>query len=589
MDLKSIHPETNHKDTLLKAEKFLDNLLVRTNFALKTRTALGWRGLHPSVRNGNGWTCKIRGNEGIYGIHLQACNEDDAHFQLEYGLSYFPLPEEETRMLFATETALLPGHPAYMDYVRNFMCYPEFNDLFHIAKIHITLQKNKRDFVVVSLKGQRKLRTISKEGIYNNYKDEEICLVEPNGIDQDLPAFHLAYPFFEVLSATLTYNLSDAPKEIFYTKDILNEKQPEEALLLGLVFGNSDNLSQTEPSSNSANIIKWSHRLVDSRPFDDAGWWTAHLSLSQNINPHTVKAIDRPQLIVLTGFLGSGKTTFLKNFIEYHTQNNRFVAVIQNEIGQKGLDASMLEDSFGVMEMDEGCVCCSLAGQLRKGIQQIQQSYNPDVIILETTGLANPYNLLDEISEVKDLVRFDSITTVVDMLNIESFMRESHIAEDQIKAADILLLNKTDLISQTKKEALKTVIKNINSDALVLESIKCAINPALIYVADKDEITVTSPVHMHENHMHEHMGSVKVDISLDLDRKNFERYIENIPPGIFRSKGRISFSDSDKLFVFQYVNGRYDLEEYSNTDVVDRYLIFIGKKEALKQIDLSIF
>lgn len=589
MDLKSIYPETNQKDTLLKAEKFLDNLLVRTNFALKTRTALGWRGLHPTVRNGNGWTCKIRGNEGIYGIYHDSTVENDNNYHLCYKLSYFPLPEEETRMLFATETALLPSHTGYMDYVRNFMCYPEFTKLFHIAEIHIDIQKNKRDFLVITLNTQSRIRTISKDGIYNIYDDEKICLVEPDGIDQDLPAFNLSFPFFEILAATLTYNLCDTPMEVFHSNDILNYENPDRELTLGLVFNNSYVHADTETIYNSENITQWDSEKGDTKPFSDASWWTSHLSLGSDNDSNKIKAIDRPQLIILTGFLGSGKTTFLKHFIEYHTQNNRFVAVIQNEIGQKGLDASVLEDSYGVVEMDEGCVCCSLVGQLRKGIQQIQESYNPDVIILETTGLANPFNLLEELEEVKDLVRFDSITTVIDALNIHNFLKETNIAREQIKAADILLINKTDLITEQQLEQLISDIDDINKNALVLESVKGDINPALIYVADKDEIDIVPPPHNHGNHIHEHLGSIKVDIYSKPTRKDFIGFAENLPDGIFRSKGRIEFSDSDISYVFQYVNGRYELEEVTNPTSHENYIVFIGKNESLKRIDISIF
>ena len=590
MDLHSIFPDTGHSDNILKAEKFLDNLLVRTNFTLKTRTALGWRGLHPSVRSGNGWTCKIRGNDGVYGIWLQETRESEKHYQLVYNLAYFPMPEEETRMMFAIETALLPADPQYMDYVRNFMCYPEFTKLFYIAEIHIILQKDNREAIAFSLKAQRRLRTISEEGIYNIHQDEKICLVEPKGVDQDLPAFHLAYPFFEVLGATVTYNLSDAPHSIYTSKAILSSKDPDkefdEMLEIGLVYQNDEAWFDAELFFDR-NLALWFPECEDSRPFNDAPWWTTHLSLSQATGNSGLKAIDRPQLIVLSGFLGSGKTSFLKHFIEYHTQNNRFVAVIQNEIGQKGLDASILEDSFGVMEMDEGCVCCSLAGQLRKGIQQIHQSYNPDVIILETTGLANPFNLLAELEEVKDLIRFDSITTVVDALNINRFMKESHIAEEQIKAADIILVNKIDLIDKQQKEALLEQISSINNNALVLESVKGDINPALIYAADKDEVDLVAPPHSHENHMHEHLGSIKAEITSLPGRGAFEQFIKNLPDGIFRSKGRIAFSDRKEKYVFQYVNGRYELEETVQPEGMEYYLIFIGKNSALEKIDLT--
>ena len=91
---------------------------------------------------------------------------------------------------------------------------------------------------------------------------------------------------------------------------------------------------------------------------------------------------QRPPLILLTGFLGSGKTSFLQHFIEYQTQRSRFVAVIQNEVGEVGLDGKLLD--YQVTEIDEGCVCCSLVGNLKRAVQGILSQFQPDTIILET-------------------------------------------------------------------------------------------------------------------------------------------------------------------------------------------------------------
>ena len=149
---------------------------------------------------------------------------------------------------------------------------------------------------------------------------------------------------------------------------------------------------------------------------------------------------ERPPLIILTGFLGSGKTSFLQHFIEYQTQRSRFVAVIQNEIGEVGLDGKLLD--YTVTEIDEGCVCCSLAGNLKQAVRGILESFSPDTIILETSGLANPLNLLEEMSELGEVVRFDTTVTLVDVLNLESTLSDYRIAVDQIRAADVIVLNK---------------------------------------------------------------------------------------------------------------------------------------------------
>ena len=132
---------------------------------------------------------------------------------------------------------------------------------------------------------------------------------------------------------------------------------------------------------------------------------------NRTIDKKSLGIDERPPLIILSGFLGAGKTSFLQHFIEYQTQCSRFVAVI----GEVGLDGKLLDDT--ITEIDEGCVCCSLVGNLKRAVNGILSSFQPDYIILETTGAANPLNLLDEIVELEAQVRYDCTVTVVDGLN----------------------------------------------------------------------------------------------------------------------------------------------------------------------------
>ncbi len=587
MDLNCLYPTVGQGDTLINAQKFLDNLLIRTNFVLNSRTALGWRGLHPVVKSGFGWTCKIKGSNGVYGIYLYSSKEIDGYYHLNYKLAYFPSPEEEMRMRFALETAIIAGRDEYMELVRNFVTYPDFTDLFYIADINIVLQKDTRDSLSISMSSKQWDRTISEKGIYGMQDGCKICLIEPNELDQNLPSYQLALSFFEVLASTISYNLSAAPEQIYYSPELYqydaSEENCDKPLEIHLVY-KEEEAKESLLFKESTLVFSLAKDAIYT-PFSQSKWWSSHLPFDTKNANNNLKAIDRPQLIILTGFLGSGKTTFLKHFIEYHTQNNRFVAVIQNEIGEKGLDSHLLEDSFGVVEVDEGCVCCSLSGQLKKGIYQVKKAYNPDVVILETTGLANPFNLLNEIDEIQDLVRFDSITTVVDALNVRKSMKESNIVSEQIKAADIIVLNKVDLVEEVELKSVRKLIKSINGKALEIDSVKGDINPALLYVVDKDQISLSPSLHYHCNHMHEALGSIKRDLLCTPFYASFDTFIKNLPEGVFRCKGKVAFRDKDGIYVVQYVNGRYELEEAQKSAKSDCYLVFIGKNECLNKLE----
>jgi G3E family GTPase len=283
----------------------------------------------------------------------------------------------------------------------------------------------------------------------------------------------------------------------------------------------------------------------------------------------------------LSGFLGSGKTSFLQNCIEYHTANNRFVAVIQNEVGEVGLDGKLLEDDYAVLEMDEGCVCCSLIGQLQKGINQILANFHPDVIILETPGLANPYNLLADIAELEDRIRFDSVTVLVDASNFDQNIREYEVAREQIKAADILLLNKIDLISDPEIRAISRKLKEINPNVPILNTTNGQINPGLMYGTDARleprSFKQKTEGRQHSTHTHDHLSSICINIEHPLDRINFLESIKKIPESVYRIKGTVEFTDCEAPCIFQFVNGRYDISEFHRPENTERYLICIGQ------------
>ena len=205
-------------------------------------------------------------------------------------------------------------------------------------------------------------------------------------------------------------------------------------------------------------------------------------------------SIDRPELLILSGFLGSGKTTLLRRFIEHCLQRDRFVAVIQNEIGEIGLDGKLLDHDYSVVEMDEGCVCCSLAGQLKKGLAQILARFRPDVVVLETSGLANPKNLRGELAELVDLVDCGALAVLVDGANIEETLARSAVARDQIEAADILVVNKMDLLSPEDAARVGRTLREINVRALQLQARDGTIPFGLICDADRPPTAEVQPL-----------------------------------------------------------------------------------------------
>jgi G3E family GTPase len=317
---------------------------------------------------------------------------------------------------------------------------------------------------------------------------------------------------------------------------------------------------------------------------DELFFTAHHMGDFKSVDKTILGVDDRPQFIVLTGFLGSGKTTFLKHFLEYQEQMNRFAAVIQNEIGETGLDGKILDREFAVTEIDEGCVCCSLSGNVKVAVSQIMDSFHPDVIVLETTGLANPANLLDEMEELDELIRFDSVTCVVDAASVEDCLREYKVAREQIAAADIILLNKADLAGEKSLSRLEHVIGGINPKAPLVRAVDADVNPALLYGADpletKPRPTRELPAGLAAR-PHTHAGdgleSVKIDLPDPLDKDELIKRLGGLPSTVFRVKGVVELLGHETPAVLQYVAGRFELSEHRAQQAVDPFLVFIGQ------------
>lgn len=177
------------------------------------------------------------------------------------------------------------------------------------------------------------------------------------------------------------------------------------------------------------------------------------------------------KLIILGGFLGSGKTTILLQMAEYlknkKSDSDKNIVIIENEIGEVSIDDQLIRNQgYNVRTMFSGCVCCTMTGDLIVGIRQIQQDLNPDWIILEATGVAYPDNIRENL---KGQVSLEScrIFCIADAGRWPRLMHAMHdIMVDQLRGADVIFLNKIDLIKPKEIEPLLSSICEINSTAV---------------------------------------------------------------------------------------------------------------------------
>src|SRR5580704_9606792 len=170
---------------------------------------------------------------------------------------------------------------------------------------------------------------------------------------------------------------------------------------------------------------------------------------------------------ILTGFLGAGKTTLLNYILK--EQNTYKFGIIVNEVGEIGIDGQLVENaSEEMIQLNNGCVCCTVRKDLVKGVQRLLERGGFDYLLVETTGIADPGPVAQTFLNIPQLtkyVRLDSIITVVDAEQIGKQMKETETAREQVAMADFILLNKIDLVSAPELAAVEETIRDLNPQA----------------------------------------------------------------------------------------------------------------------------
>jgi G3E family GTPase len=572
------------------------SILVKTNFMTNVRYALGWRGIKPVSASTECWTAKIGERAGVFAFWLIHTKRSGDFLEGVWQLYYFPDHDDPLVEVSPMENILKMQRPDYLETVREFNQEPDFHPSFSIGQWHCFLDIRQSRFSVI-LEAPTHIRSIAREGIFSQGDDgEPLLLVEPGGVDGDFPAWTLAEELTDVFLASIAYFSGEIPKllrlaesrgfRMEYGGDSPDEAVPDsEIIRRWLEFGYPEALSKIVREKVWPKL-QWNElSRNDARLALKRIWKNYTTKSGVSLDKQSLGIEDRPQFIILTGFLGSGKTSFLQRFVEYETGRNRYVAIIQNEIGASGLDGQLMESGFTLLEMDEGCVCCTLSGQLRKGIREILSHFQPDVIVLETTGLANPFNLLDEVAGLEDLVRFDSVTTVVDPLNLELALEMSHLAEDQIKAADILLVNKADLASPERLSKMKRKLRAINGKALYFETHYGDINPGLLYDGSGKTEYEVEDSQLHCSHETDHIGSRKIILENAVRQQDILNLLASSPAEIFRIKGAVRLKEETKPVAVQYVAGRFELEKMDEGQYFEPFLVGIGPESALNNFE----
>ncbi len=313
---------------------------------------------------------------------------------------------------------------------------------------------------------------------------------------------------------------------------------------------------------------------------------------------------------VLTGFLGAGKTTLLNRILS--GQQATRTAVLVNEFGEIGIDNELVvATSDAMVELSNGCICCSINGELKEAVHRVLERPDPvDYIVVETTGLADPLPVAMTFlaGDFRDRLRLDSIITLIDAEHFEATAYASPIARAQVVYGDILVLNKCDLVDEERLADVEASLREIKADARLLRADHAGVPLAMLLSvglfetdrlvslqAEEDAHEQAQHDHHHDHqhdHGHEHahhhahtpelegFRSVSLAVEAPFDLRRFQHFLDNqLPASVFRAKGVLWFRESERRHLFHLCGKRFTIDDSDWPDGGPRHtrVVAIGR------------
>ncbi len=311
---------------------------------------------------------------------------------------------------------------------------------------------------------------------------------------------------------------------------------------------------------------------------------------------------------LLSGFLGSGKTTLLRRLLDESRRQGLKPAVLMNEAGDVNLDGLAVDSSVPMAELLGGCICCTIKSDVGMELLNLAKLHRPDVVFIESTGIAQPLEIIDAVSEASLYAKLElrGVLTVVDAGRLLDRVRIGSgktfkLMKEQIRASTLLLLNKADLVRDEELRELEESLRKWNPYADVVATVKCETDLSGIWDGagdrtaldaarrsedsereeekEKERIAGGAPFRVLNSggRDHDHVNVVTHYLSGALDSAAFERFLKELPEGVYRAKGIVTFRDTASRFLFQYAYRESDFLRITPQKTVHDVAVFIGE------------
>lgn len=338
---------------------------------------------------------------------------------------------------------------------------------------------------------------------------------------------------------------------------------------------------------------------------------------------------------IISGFLGAGKTTLIKNLFKSSMKNEK-VVLIENEFGEIGVDGTFLKESgVEIKEINSGCICCSLVGDFSSSMKEVVEKFNPDRIIIEPSGVGRLSDIIKAVEKVEEELKINIVATVVDGGKCKMYHKNfGEFYNDQIAQAKTVIVSKTEKLSESKINDALEIIRELNPDVTVITTPVSELDPEKVldtlqsdksgydellkslleeaehehhhhHHDDDDDEDEHEHCHHHhdddddgEHHCHHHHAdevftswgeeTAKAYSKAELDAILKTLADENAGLGvILRAKGFVKAKDDEKWYYFDLVAGDYEIRSGAS-DVIGRVCV-IGSKIDEKKISELFF
>jgi G3E family GTPase len=313
--------------------------------------------------------------------------------------------------------------------------------------------------------------------------------------------------------------------------------------------------------------------------------------VSSNREGVTILNASKIELVILSGFLGSGKSTLLKKLIEHEKKKERSIAVLMNELGHISIDSASVPANVPLKEMLNGCICCTMQGELGVQLKELTEEHDLDVIFIEATGAAHPLDVLDACTHplLADKLEIKAVITVVNAKQwyeqkLSNMLKK--LLQHQVKFADIVLINKIDQLNESGLMSVRDSIKETNGQAKILSTHYSEMDFSLLDGGLSEQLTQKNTKDKETDIEHLHLQTCAIPINHSIDRIKLNEWLEKSNQSILRAKGFIQLTETPGIYLFNYSYGYPTFERVKQSVNVEPVLVFIGEnldKKALKK------